>query len=106
MADDGEIAAVVGQHSANRRQRSRQKIIVAVQPAKHIAGGLRQSFVDRMTLTAIFFAAPTGQPRFVSANDRDAFVRAAAIHNDVFQLRVVLQQDRTNRLLQKACLIE
>src|SRR5437588_8577380 len=59
-----------------------------------------------MTLAAILFAYPPCQLRFIFADNLDTLIRAAAVDNDVFEVRVILRQDRLDRFLEEISVVE
>src|SRR5580765_772830 len=58
-----------------------------------------------MHLAAILFADPIGQMLFIATNDLDALISAATVDNNVFEIRILLIEDRPNRLFEKLFLI-
>ena len=58
-----------------------------------------------MALSPVRLTGPIRQPRLVLADNLHAVVGAAAVNNDVFQVRVALYQDRTDGLFDELSLI-
>src|SRR5688572_7161434 len=87
------------------RERAGQIEIVAVEKGEDVSGRAFESFIDRVDLSAILFADPVGEAIFVLANDRDAFVSAAAVDDDVLERFVALLQDGKDRLFEKPALV-
>jgi len=60
-----------------------------------------KSFVNRVALPTIFFADPVRKIFFVPLDNIDATVGASTVDDDVFEVRIVLFQDRYNGFLEK-----
>jgi hypothetical protein len=63
-------------------QRARGEIVVAVEPAQDVAGGVLQPFVDGAALAAVLLADPPAEPRSVAAKTIHLVVAAAAVHRE------------------------
>ncbi len=55
--------------------------------------------------TMIRFAHPIGKPGLVLLDDFDAAIGGAAVDDDVFQVRVALEQHRADSFLDVLCLV-
>src|SRR5262249_28280402 len=82
------------------RQRTWKIVIVTVQIGDDVACRPLYALVDRVSLTAVLFAHPISNPILEFPNDFDAVIRASAVDDDVFEVRVALVKYRRNRLLQ------
>ena len=80
--------------------------IVAVQPRPDVAVDMRKSFVQSVTLPVIGLAFPVAEVRFITANDLDTLIGAAAIDHDHFEVGIILREERTQRRLKIGALIE
>ncbi len=78
-----------------------------VSPQTHWVAGWfwKCSATACMQLAAILFAGPVGQMLFMTTNDLDALISAATVDNNVFEIRILLIEDRPNRLFEKLSLI-
>ena len=86
-------------------QAARFQRVVTVEPARDLARCTRHSLVDCVALPPIGLANPVGKFRLELTNQIDRSVRRAAVDNDVFQVRIPLFMNRTQRLLKKSCLV-
>src|SRR5207253_86789 len=75
--------------------------VIRVQPTKEISTSFGKSLIDSLRLTLICFTDPIGNPLFVLAQDCYSLVCATSIDHDVFEIRISLQQNRTDRFLDK-----
>src|SRR5437667_11877793 len=89
----------------HRRERAGQIEIVAVYETENLAGCFLDPFIDCLHLAAILFADPVGQVLFITTNDLDALISAATVDDYVFEIRILLIEDRQNRLFEKLFLI-
>ena len=78
-------------------ERSRKIEIVAVEPTDNLASRHTKALVDRIRLPVVGFRNPVCEVSFVALDDRDAFVGAASIDNDVLEISIVLEQHRAER---------
>src|SRR6516225_146140 len=83
-----------------------QVVIVAVEVRDDITSGSPETLVDGVRLAAIFLAYPVGQPALVFPNNFDTPICAAAVDDDVFQIRIILIENRVYRLLDEGSLVE
>ena len=81
-----------------------KKNVVGVQPGGDFAAGGLKSFVDCVSLSAIFFADPGQFARVLGDNGR-CFVGRAAIHDDIFDLRIILAENALDRCADKLALV-
>lgn len=70
-----------------------QQHVVRVEPGKDLPGSLVEPLVDGVGLAAIGFADPFSEPGVVAADDIGAVVGGAAVHHQVFQMGISLQND-------------
>jgi len=80
--------------------------VVAVDERNDVSRRFRESLVDCVDLPAIFFSFSMRQSMLVFPNDRNAFICAAAVDNDVFERLVALIENGQDRLFQEAALVE
>src|SRR5688500_8729274 len=80
--------------------------IIAVDKSCDITRDSFEAFIDGMHLPAILFAGPVSQTVFVLFDYVDAFIRTAAVNDEVLQRLIVLLKDRADRLLKIFPLIE
>jgi hypothetical protein len=83
-----------------------QVFVVAVQPCHDFTSGTTEAFVQGIAVAFVAFAAPVVQVRLILADDVGGSVGASAVDHDVFQIGVVLAQNRLDCLFDKACLVE
>jgi peptidoglycan/LPS O-acetylase OafA/YrhL len=81
-------------------QRAGQIIIVAVDVRQDRACRPLQPLVDRVCLPPILFADPVRQVLFVPLDDVDTAVGAAAVDDDVFEIRITLREDAVDGLFE------
>jgi hypothetical protein len=101
---NGVFAAAVSGHVLIDRISAKQ--VVAVDPSSMLSGGPPQAAIDRVALTSIWFAHPTGDPSRIFLNDLNGIVRAPCIINEILKLGVSLQQDRPYRFFDKMALVK
>jgi hypothetical protein len=75
------------------RQRAGVEEVVAVDVAVHVARGPREPLVDGVALPGVFLTHPPREPVGVALDDVHAVVGAAAVDDEVFQVRVALVED-------------
>ena len=73
---------------------------VGVQPAHNVAGRQSNPFVDGMGWTVVRFGEPLNSV-FIALNDFEGFVLAPTVHDDVFQVFVVLLKNAADGALDK-----
>src|SRR5262249_18356419 len=100
-ADFWEALGVLGDDF----ERAWLEVIVRVQPTENIAGGEFESSVDCLGLSSVPLTHPAGEKLLIASDDVDAVVAAAPVHDGVFQVWVMLVEDRQNRLFQVAALV-
>ena len=64
------------------------------------AAGPLKALVDGVALTLVLFAYPPGKVCFIFPDDLNSAVGAAAVDDDVFEIRISLQQHRTDGFFQ------
>jgi len=64
-----------------------------------------KSFVNGMTLSSIFLTDPISQTRLILADDVHTAISAAAVNDDVFQVRIPLEQHRADGILDELRLV-
>ena len=79
--------------------------VIRVLPAKQFSRGFPESPVQRRRLT-FSFSNNTFHPRCILLDHLQAAIRRATVNHDMFDIRIALQQYRTNRLFNKWLLIE
>src|SRR5688500_758312 len=84
---------------------TRQKEIVRVEPTEDVAPSLSEALVERVCLAAVVLAYPEREPTLVLLDDLYASISGAAIHHDVLQSGITLQEHRSHRLLEKIGLV-
>ena len=71
-------------------ERSRQIILVGVQPADEVAGGHAEALVERVRLALVGLGDPA-QVRITAEHCERAIARAA-VHHDVLEIRIALAE--------------
>jgi len=84
-ADDGKAAGV--------------ELVGGGDPAHDFAGGAGESFIEGVVHALIGFGEPAGDLRFVFANDVEGAVGGSAIDDEVFEIGIILGEDRLDGLL-------
>ena len=79
--------------------------VIRVQPGDDLAASALETFVDGFRLATVFFGYPPGQLIAVLFNDLLAAILGSAIYNAVFDLHLILEQYRTDCILQEIYLI-
>ena len=77
--------------------------IVGVNPGDNITASLREAPIKRMRLSAVGLRAPTQM--WILLQDRDRIIGGAPIDNDMLKVRIVLLQNRFDRLADKLPMI-
>lgn len=85
---------------------SRPVKVIGVQPANDRSGGLSEALPNRVGGTAVFFGYPIRQMMFVLPYEIHTAVRGTSIDDDVFEVRITLKQNRSNRFLKEFSLVE
>jgi hypothetical protein len=80
--------------------------IIAAQPIEDLARASGETLVDGIRLAMVLFAHPTREPWLVFSNDLHRVVRAFTIDDKIFEIRISLQQDRTDGFLKIDPLVE
>jgi len=89
-----------------RLKRTRLQQIVAVDKSVERPGCPGESFVERIGLALIALARPPGKSILIFFNDLHGAIAAPAVADHVFQVRIVLIENRMDRLLKIGSLIE
>lgn len=79
--------------------------VVGVEPGDHMATGLEPAFVDSIRLAFVRFAYPVGKYVSIFFYDINTSVRTASVDDNVFQVRISLEQNRSNRLFDPVTLV-
>ena len=87
-------------------ERAGKEEVVAVQETEDLPCRASQPRIDRVHLASVFRALPVGQASRMLCYDVAAAVGTAPIDDNVLQGGVTLAQDRQNRLLEVATLVE
>ena len=74
--------------------------VIAAQPVHNRAGIPGKPLVDSIGLPFVSLADPSIQERIVPAQNLGAAVGAAAVENEILEIRIALQENRTNRFLE------
>jgi len=80
--------------------------VIGVNPRKDIALRARESLVDRVGLTFVWFAHPRGDSPLILFDGVHRSISRRAIHNDVLNARIILTQHGLNRRFDVARLVE
>lgn len=88
--------------SSNCVESSGQQHIVRIQPIENVAGCELATLMEPVGLAFVFLAAPICQRTLKPANDLNASICAYAVADDVFQIGIILGNDRTDCFLEKA----
>ena len=81
-------------------QTSRQQHVIGIDPTQDVSRTVIKTFLDCIVHSSIRLRTPVVQLVCVPANDVDTVIRRSSINDDVFQIRIALAKDRTNRLFQ------
>ena len=73
--------------------------VVGIEDTNDVAGGQGQAFVEGVVHTAIGFGDKVGNAIAVGVDDMDSTVGGGTIDKNVFDLGIILTQDRFNRVL-------
>ena len=92
VADKCDIAAVTAEGGGHEIERAGKVEVVAVEPTHDITGGSTKSLVNRVCLAGVRFGHPVVEASFVVLDDRGAFIGAASVDDEVFEIRIVLKQ--------------
>ena len=106
IAIDHASLWIFREHTGHALKNARFKQIVAVQPGPDLPVNMREPFIQGVTLPAILLAFPMAQKRFITADDLDALIGAAAIDHDQFEIGIILLKKRTQRRLEIRALIK
>ena len=80
--------------------------VVAIQPAKDVPCGACEALIDRLGLAGIPLRLPVSKLLGVTLDNCAAAVVAAAVHDDVFEIRVTLTEHAQDRRFEKLRLPE
>jgi hypothetical protein len=97
---------ILGEGLPHEGEGARQEQIIGVEPPEDLAGRALEAAADGRRLPAVRAALPVRQAIGIAPDDVDAAVLAAAVHEDVLEIRVSLVEDRTNRRFDVRALIE
>src|ERR1700690_294352 len=86
--------------------RAWQIIIVRVEPRHNFTLRVRKTFIDRFRLALVFFAYPPRKATGILMNNIQAAIRRATVHDEIFDIPIILFEDRTDRPFQEGRLIE
>src|SRR5688572_1835391 len=90
----------------NGLERPGQVFVVAVQPRHDFAARLAKALVQCVTVPGVALADVIVQPVPVFLDDVLGPVAAAAIDNNIFEVLVVLVENRPKRFFDESCLVE
>src|SRR5262245_6770090 len=102
--DDGRVTSHHVAHSY--LDRMRLVGIVGVEPGDDFPLSAFKALVNRVRLPAVRLAHPVVYPRLVLLDDLHGVVAAASVYDQIFKIRVVLEQNGAYRLLDEPALIE
>ena len=80
--------------------------VITIQVGDDFASGACDPLIDGIGLTTVFRTHPAREPRFILLENRNCLVLTSSIVNEVFEIRVSLQQDRADRLFNIGPLVE
>lgn len=80
--------------------------VVRVQPGHDFTCGPFETLVYSFLLAIVRPALPAGEIFLVLPDNLDGIVRAPAVHDDIFKVRIVLAEHRVDALFQKFPLVE
>ena len=103
--DDVDIG-LLPEQLGHLRERARLVDIVGIQPRQYLAARSGKTLVERIRRACIGRTRPKVDLALVLAQNVESAVGAAAVHHDVFAVRIMLVDHGRNRLLDKAPLIE
>src|SRR5580704_14933801 len=93
------------QQSRNRRKSSRYMEIITVEPAKDISSCTTKPFVDRGSLTSIFFRSPETQLRIILPQNIDGPIGTSSVQNRILHIPIPLFDHAPHCFLDKSTLI-
>jgi hypothetical protein len=76
--------------------------VAGVEPAHNISGGVSEAVVESVVHAVVAVTYPPGDMLFIFANDIDSSIRGAAVHHDIFKVRIPLVNDGADGLFNKA----
>jgi len=87
-------------------ERAREVIVIRVNPTDQLTRGARARLVQRMGLAAVGLRFGVSQPLRVARKDRGRFIGAAAIHDEDFEIGIILEQHGPDRFLNVRALLK
>src|SRR5690242_3077697 len=86
---------------ADGAQGTRQVGVVRAQPREDLAGGAREALANRLGVPSVALADPPCQAMLIAPDQVDYLrIGRTTVHDDVFEIRVILVEDRTDSLFQ------
>ena len=79
--------------------------VIGVEPGHNIAASAFEALVDGIGLTAIGFRDPPGKAVGIFFDDFHAAIIRSAIHNDIFDIGIILRQHRADGVFQELGLV-
>ena len=104
VAED-QFRSTEGQLGRDMEERARQVHVIRVEPGENVSGCPAQARIDGSGLAAVLLADPVRQMLLVSLDHLDAVVCAPPIHDDAFQVGILLAEDGQDRLFQEPSLL-
>ena len=71
-----------------------------------MTNGVFMPLINRIGLSSDFFTDPIWQPGFIFGDDINTFISAATINNDLLKIWIILEQHRSDGLLNELSLVE
>ena len=93
-----EVGSSTFEFGGDSEERAGKVDIVRVQIRYDFASGFLESIVERIRCAIVFFGDPEADPVFVLTDDVECLVRRPSVDDDVFQVGVVLSQNRPDRV--------
>ncbi len=95
-----------GKGERHRCQRPRGQHVVGIEPGHDLARRPGKALVDGLALALVLLARRMSQATLVARQDGRRLVGRAAVHDDMLDRGIVLTQDREDRLLDEAPLVQ
>ncbi len=80
--------------------------VIRIEPADDLTRGFGKPLVNTVCLPLVLFGNPAREFRRVLLDDLDTVIGRTAIDDPVFNVGIILFQDRANCLLKKGSLVE
>src|SRR5207247_4919907 len=78
---------------------------IGVEISKYVSFCFSKSGIKRISLPIVSLREPSGKKPFILSDLGNGVVGASAVHNYILEVRVTLEKDRPDRLLDKLALV-